>query len=166
MNLEPLRQAYLSRARAAAAATLAEARRDAARLVEDAHQQAEQLLESARQEGRDHADGETQHARAQAERRLSSARLEAQRVACETLRQQALRRAQSLRGQPEYERLLVALQAKARAQLGGPAAVEVDPPAVGGVIARAGRRRVDYSLPAMVARSLVGLGSEVASLWR
>ena len=70
-----------------------------------------------------------------------------------------------LRGEPGYEDLLARLAARARRELGDDAVLEVDPPDAGGVRARAGSRRVDYTLPALAAGCLESLGPRLRRLW-
>ena len=71
-----------------------------------------------------------------------------------------------LRQADGYPALLERLARAARDQLGPDADVEVDPPGLGGVIGRAGRTSVDYTLPALVDRSIAALGDELERLWR
>ena len=53
----------------------------------------------------------------------------------------------------------------ARDQLGPGARIERDPPELGGVVATAGTRRVDYTLTALAERALNDHADEVTALW-
>ena len=166
MSLKPLRQAYVSRAKAAADETLIGARQQAASVIAAAHDEAERILDAVRKEGQDLADAQSSHERASAARRARTVLLSAQREAYQQFQRQALRRALALREKPEYSALLDHLQALARTQLGDRAEIDVDPQTVGGVRAANGRRLVDYTLPTLVERSISRLGEEVESLWQ
>jgi len=83
----------------------------------------------------------------------------------EEARARAREAALGLRENPGYPELLERLKRTAIAQLGSEAELEIDPPSVGGVIARAGSVRVDYTLPALAERELEALDGELEGLW-
>jgi hypothetical protein len=164
LNLEPVRQARLARSRAEAARLLAQARQEAAAAVAAAELEAQRVVDDARELGRrESAVRDEEHAA----HSVSEARelvLAAQRLAWESLTAAAVEAASALRAEPGYPELLDRVRALGRAQLGqGASEQEGDG---GGVILRAGSRRVDYSLPALARRGLQELGGRVTELWR
>lgn len=164
MNLQPLRTSLLDRARAEAQSVLDAARREAGDRRAAARAEAGAVLRRAV------ADCDAAAGAARARRRLRARRqaraivLRARRDAYEELRTGAQAAVADLRVQPGYAQLRERLAAAARDQLGADA--ELTEPAGGGVVARAGERLVDYSLPAMVERCLANLGPELEELWR
>ena len=104
--------------------------------------------------------------RAAANRRARELRLAAQRGLIEELRLRAGDGALLLRKDPRYGELLDRVVAGSEIQLGADAEVEVDPPDVGGVRARAGSTSVDYTLPALVDRAIAELDGQLETLWR
>jgi vacuolar-type H+-ATPase subunit E/Vma4 len=143
-----------SEAEAAAEAELAAARRTA-----------DALLEQARADGTAQADREIALARAHEQRRARTVVLAARREAYRALCEQAGVTALELSADPRYMALLDRLEELARQQLGDDARIERDPAGIGGVVAEGHGRRVDYSLPALVERSVRALGAEVEQLW-
>lgn len=165
MNLDAVVDALLADARADADALRADADRDAEAALAAARREADRLLAGAR------ADGEAE-ARTVAATELARSRragretvLAARRQAYDRLRLEAGLAAAALRQSPSYPGLVENLGRLARLQLGAGAAVTVDGE-VGGVVARAGSRSVDYRLPAIAERCLHELGPEVDALWR
>ena len=165
MTLEVARDALLADARASAARIIDEADTEVGERLEAARRTAAEILDRARSQG-------------EAEGRLLSSREEARRAALERsrvlvarggLHEELGRRARSavleLRREPGYADLLARLEAAARDDLGDRAELEVDPPDVGGVRARAGTLLVDYTLPALAAACLESLGPRVRRLW-
>jgi vacuolar-type H+-ATPase subunit E/Vma4 len=165
MTLTSARDALLADARARAREIVADAEAEAARQVEPARRRAAEIIEAARAEGE--ADGRREAARELAAE-LAAARaavLAAQRESYEALRHSAHAAALSLRSDPGYPRLLARLADAARRDLGDHAELEVDPPELGGVRARAGTRSVDYTLVAITDRCLDSLGPRLSGLW-
>lgn len=161
MNLEPLRASLLALARAEARSALEAAHREAGERRAAAGVEAAELIRRATAE-RDAAAGAARAGRLlQARRDARAIVLRARREACDELRAAARSAAAGLRADDGLRGHLAAI---AREQLGNEAEL-VEPPE-GGVIARAGERLVDYSLPAMVDRCLTGLGAELEELWR
>ncbi len=128
--------------------------------------------EARRREAEARAEGRRQADRA-ADRELLSAR----RRATELLAGQRSRALQDLEDAcldaaaafhrsdryPAFEERLVGAAVEA---LGRDARIERDPGGVGGVVATAGSRRLDLTLPALVHAAVGGLGPEVEELWR
>ena len=166
MNVSTLREVVLDQAQVEAQAMLADAERRAAAEVERTRGEAEALLQSARTEGETVGELETARDRALAHRTARSLVLQARRDVYEEFRRQAHAAALALRESEDYPALLERLARAARDQLGDEADLETDPPDTGGVRARAGSRRVDYTLPALADRCIGGLGSRLERLWR
>lgn len=164
MRLEAFERALIEDARAHAATRLARAGAEAGAVVAQARRDAEALVERARAEGAAEADRETGLQRLEARRAARRLGLEAAQAAYRRLHRSALEALQGRRGEAPYAGLLDRLEAAARAQLGPDARIVRDPPA-GGVIAEAGGRRVDYSLPALVERAITAVGADVGEAW-
>lgn len=165
MSLDPVREALLADARQHGDELRAAAGRDAAAAVRDARAEADRLLAAARAEGEAEARRERAIEGARLRRRARERVLTAQREAYERLRSEARRTVPQLRAEPGYEALLVGLATMARAQLGDAATVVVDDE-VGGLVAHAGSRSVDYRLPAIAERCVAALGTELEALWQ
>jgi len=90
----------------------------------------------------------------------------AQRRQVEELQRRSREAILRLHDDSRYPELLDRLVRTARDQLGPDAEVELDPPGLGGVIGRKGRTSVDYTLPALVDRTIASLGDELEVLWR
>jgi vacuolar-type H+-ATPase subunit E/Vma4 len=157
--LEPLRQALLRRADAAADATRAAARRAAADAVDAAQRDAAATLARAR------AAGDADAAQLQDEDRRRSSRaargivLAAQRAMYDELHERARAALRELLADPDRHRQLVAMVAL---QLGPHATVQAHP--AGGVVGETSDgRRVDASVDVLVERALADLDLE--PLW-
>ena len=164
-SLEPVRLALLADAETEAAQIIGEARRDAEEFEVKAARECDAEVAKARR--RSELAGE-----AHAERVLARARNGSRAVVLqeqEKLRRQLIEqvRAAALdaRGDPHYPALLDRWEAMAREQLGSAVVIERDPDPNGGVIAVAGSRRVDYTLPALADRALDRIADEVTQLW-
>ena len=166
MNVAPLRRALLSVAEAEAESVVGDASSRAARELSDARAEVAALVERARAEGEAAARHDALRVVARARREGRALLLGAQREVYDELRRRAHAAVEELRFEPAYPRLLDRLEGVARAQLGPGAAVEVDPPEVGGVRASSGRRRIDLTLPTLAERCLAGLGGDLERLWR
>jgi vacuolar-type H+-ATPase subunit H len=164
-SVGPARDALLADARERARQLLEQAEREAHELTQQAQTDAEALLARARQEGL--AAGRARAARdAGRERTLAHWHvLAAQNAAYEELRRRARIEVMAVRDEPGYRELLERLSAAARRDLGDGAELEIDPPGLGGVLARAGSRRVDYTLPALAERCVQDLSPALAQLW-
>lgn len=130
-----------------------------------ARRTADALLEQARADGTAQADREIALARAREQRHSRTIVLAARREAYLALCEEARAVAAELRGDPRYLALLDRLERLVRRQLGDDVRIERDPPGIGGVVAEMHGRRVDYSLAALVDRSVRTLGDEVEQLW-
>jgi vacuolar-type H+-ATPase subunit E/Vma4 len=166
MNLEPLREALRAQAEADAGRRRTAVDEECGRRVADAEAQARSLVEQGRLEGEQAATREALRRRAAASRRARELRLDAQRSLLEELRLRARDAALERRAGPLYPKLLDRLSRAVRVQLGPDAALEIDPPTVGGVVGRADGRSVDYSLPALVERAIEDLDGRLDGLWR
>lgn len=165
LGLDPVREALLADARAAADRVVRQAEDRASDQVERAHAETEARVARARAEGEAAADLETISALAEARRGARALVLEAQRAVYDDVRRQAEAAVQELRTTPRYEELLDRLTTRAGEILGPEAQVERDPPE-GGVIARAGNRRVAFTLPVLVEHCLAEHAHEIDRLWR
>jgi vacuolar-type H+-ATPase subunit E/Vma4 len=165
VSLAPLRDSLLADAHSRVASAQAEAAAHVESELALARAEADALVARARAEAQQRAELDLQR-RSASQRRNAQARiLRARREAYESLREEALAAALSLRGEPGYEALLDRLEADARACLGSSATIERDPAGLGGVIARDEHRVIDATLPVLVERVLEELGTEVDALW-
>lgn len=165
MTLGAARDALLGDAREAAQRRLEAAETQARAHVEDARRQAEETIARARAHGEAEGRVEAAHEEAQVRAFARMDVLAAQREAYDELGRRAREAALSLRDEPGYEELLERLAGAARRDLGDGAELEIDPSGAGGVRARAGSRRVDYTLPVLADRCVAQLGGSVARLW-
>jgi vacuolar-type H+-ATPase subunit E/Vma4 len=166
MSLEPLRGALRAETDAEMQGRFAEVDAECARVVADAEAKARELTKQGRREGEDAAAKEAVRRRATATRRAREIRLQAQSRQVEELQRRSREAILRLQEDSRYPELLDRLARAARDQLGPDAEVELDPPGLGGVICRKGRTSVDYTLPALVDRTIASLGDELESLWR
>ena len=166
MNVERLHASFLARATEDAERTIAEAEDARRALLVDARRRAAEVVAAARAAGEADARLEAARTIGMARRRARAALLAARLALYEELRRQCLEAAAQLRTTPRYRSFLERLERAAYADLGEQAVVELDVLGVGGVVARAGSRVVDYSLPALVDRCVGLLGERVAELWR
>ncbi|MEU4293130.1 V-type ATP synthase subunit E family protein [Kribbella sp. NPDC026596] len=161
--LEPVRTALRAAARADAAEVLRNARQRKDELLADARRTAEEMLATARADGEAEATAVVNARLAQSRRDGRRSMLTAQRDLYEELRWRCRAEAAALAESPGYEELRRHLAERALAQLGSDATVadSVD----GGVLASAGDRRLDLTLPTLAERALERSGAEVAELW-
>lgn len=159
-----MREALLAEARAAADLAVRQAAERADAQVVQAEAETTALVARARAEGEAAAELEGVAALAQARRRARSLFLQAQREVYDDVRRQAHEAVQELRSTPRYRDLVERLATSAREILGPDAEIERDPPE-GGVVARAGNRSVDYTLPVLVEHCLAAHGAEIERLW-
>jgi hypothetical protein len=166
MNLEPLREVLRAQAETEDRRRRTAVEEDCKRRIAAAEAQARSLVEQGRVEGEQEAKRQALRRRAVASRRARELRLEAQRMLLEELRLRARDAALERRSDLTYRELLDRLARATRVQLGPDAALEVDPPAVGGVVGRADGRSVDYSLTTLVERAIEDLDGSLEALWR
>ncbi|HSD79549.1 MAG TPA: V-type ATP synthase subunit E family protein [Solirubrobacteraceae bacterium] len=165
MTVAVARDALLADASERAAALLAAADAEARERVGRAQADADAVIARGRAQGE--AEGRVQAARERA-LELAGARLDvltAQRESCDELARRARAAALALRDEPGYEALLDRLADAARRELGDGARIERDPPQAGGVVATAGSRRADLSLPILAERCVEALGLGLRRLW-
>ena len=165
MNVDPVREALLADARREAEEVRATAERDAAVAVRTAHDEAERMEAAARADGEAEARAVAAAELAMARRRARELVLAARRDAYQRAVTEARRAASELRRVAGYAALVDGLSELARGQLGHDAVVSIDDE-VGGVVAQAGSRSVDYRLPVIAERCLAALGPKVEALWR
>ncbi len=165
MNLEPVRDALLADARRDAEGLRTRAERDAAATVAAGSREAERLLAEAHAAGEAEARAVVAADLAQARREAREVVLRARRDVYERTLAAARDEASALRHAPRYDALVDGLTGVARQQLGDDTAVIVDDE-VGGLLARAGARTVDYRLPAIAERCFGDVGPDLEALWR
>jgi vacuolar-type H+-ATPase subunit E/Vma4 len=165
MDVERLRSAFLATVADEAEQRVETCRRECRERLAEAHARAGALVAEARRAGEADAIPEVGQILASARREAHGGILAAQREVYDEFRREALAAAFALRGTPAYAALLQRLAQAARARLGDDAAIDVDPPGAGGVLARSGDRRVDLSLAILVDDCVGGLGDRLGRLW-
>jgi vacuolar-type H+-ATPase subunit E/Vma4 len=165
VNLEPVCEALVAEALRDAEDMRAAAQRDAAGVLAQARDEADRLLEAASAEGEAEARAVASTELARARRQARERVLDARQAAYRRADAEAARAASLLRNSPAYSALITGLSDVARGQLGAGAEVTVDKD-VGGLVAVAGSRSVDYRLPIVASRCVRALGAEVETLWR
>jgi vacuolar-type H+-ATPase subunit E/Vma4 len=161
--LEPVRTALRAAARTDAAEMLRNAHQRKDQLLADARRTADEMLAAARADGEAEATAVVKARLAQSRRDGRRSMLTAQRDLYDELRRRCRGAATALAETPGYEELRGHLAERALAQLGSGATV-VDS-ADGGVLASAGDRQLDLTLPTLAERALERSGAEVAELW-
>ncbi len=165
MSVDRLRASFLAGVAAELERSAGDARRGREQRVADARLEADGLISEARRAGECDGGRRAASIRAQGQRVLRERELTARRDVYDRARVEAVEAVAALRAAEGYPSLLERLTAAARARLGEDAVVEVDPER-GGVIARAGVRLVDLTLPALADRCLEGMGVRLRELWR
>lgn len=164
-ELQPVRRALLEDATAQAEALVAAATREVDAAMAEAEQQCDREVAEVEQRSaraaRANLDQQIASARAEAHAGVLGARARTHGRLVEAAHAAAL----DMRDDPRYPALLDHFQAVAREQLGDDAVIERDPTSGGGIVARLGARRVDYSLPQLADRALDVLADEVARSW-
>jgi vacuolar-type H+-ATPase subunit E/Vma4 len=166
MNLESLRTALLGEAETEVVRRCAQVDEACERRLAEAQAKAAELIEQARLEGVHAAAKDSLRRRGAANRQARELRLAAQRGLIDELRLRAVETALQLREDSRYAELLERVSRVARSQLGADAEVELDPPGLGGVMARAGTTSVDYTVPTLVDRAIAELDGQLETLWR
>lgn len=161
--LEPLVRALRGRADRDAAEQLAHADADAAAALADARARADEVLAKARSAGEQDAAAMLAAERARAEREARAVLLAAQQDAYEAARSAVRAAVRGLRDDPAYPALIDALRDRATREL-GPGATTTELPG-GGIEARAGGRRVEYSLDGLADDLLEQVGGDLTELW-
>jgi len=162
-SLSPVRGSLLTAAQQEAAEIRRDASEQALALMDAARRDADRIREAAAEEG-------AATARSQAVLRFAGVRREAHETVLARrnalrleLHRQVRQSAVALRADPRYPRLLARLTEQGYALLGPDATVAESPE--GGVVAEAGSRRLDLSLPALADRTLESMTQEVSALW-
>jgi vacuolar-type H+-ATPase subunit E/Vma4 len=161
--LAPVRGSLMRAARQEAAGIRRDAAEHVTALMDTARREAERIRFAAVEEG-------TVTARSEAVLRSARVRRQAQETVLGRrsalrleLHRQVRASAVELRTDPHYPALRARLIEQGHALLGWEAMVAESPE--GGVIAEAGSRRLDLSLPALATRALESMTQEVRALW-
>jgi vacuolar-type H+-ATPase subunit E/Vma4 len=161
--LAPVRGSLLTAARQQAADIRRSAGEQALALMEAARHEADRICSAAAEEG-------AATARSQAALRSARVRREAHEMVLTrrnalrlALRRQIRESTMELRSDLRYPRLLARMIEQSHALLGPDATVAESPE--GGVVAEAGSRRLDLSLPVLATRTLESMTPEVCALW-
>ena len=161
--LDPVRAALLSQAHSDAQTVLADARRRAEDDRATARVRAAQILEAGREIGEQQAGAAAARHLARRRRDARDTTLATQRALYDELRRRCRGAARALREAPDYPVLRQHLIERAHAVLGRDASRRESPD--GGVVAEAGSRQLDLSLPTLVDDELDRIGGEVRLLW-
>jgi len=162
-TLAPVCESLLATARATVADTRDGAREQAQALLDAAQLEADRIRAAAASEGEAAARSEAAMRSARVRRQAHEAVLAQRNALRLDLQGQVRGSAMALRTDPRYPSLLARLTERSHALLGPDATVTESPS--GGVIAEAGSRRLDLSLPALAAETLNRMTSEVDDLW-
>jgi len=162
-TLTPVREALLAAARATAAESADSAREQAQALVDAAQLEADRIRAAAVADGEAAARSEALMSSARVRRQAHETLLTARNALRLELQVQVHASATALRTDARYPELLARLTERSHALLGRDATVTESPD--GGVIAEAGSRRLDLSLPTLAAETLSRRAAEVAALW-
>ncbi len=154
MNTDALRALLLARAERDARTIVTEAELEAARMRAEAQRRATATVEQAGREGEVVARHQAEIALRATRRETRALLLAAERTIDDRLRQDAVTAVLALRRDTAYPSLLDALTRLARECLGPDATIDRDPPTGGGVIARAGTRTLNLTLPSLAMHAL------------
>lgn len=163
-SLAPVRHALLDDAAAEADAVLTRARSDADATVGAARDEVQAAVEQERARATAARAARSDIALAEARRTAHRTVLRARADVWRALVDRVVAEVDELRDDPRYPALLDHLTALARDQLGADATVEEHPD--GGIVARAGPRRVEYGLPSLARRSLTNIAGKEDGPWR
>ncbi|HEX6326396.1 MAG TPA: hypothetical protein VFZ72_07480 [Jiangellaceae bacterium] len=161
--LAPVQSKLHAQAEADARTTLDQARRQADRIRSDARARAAGILADSRAEGEEQARAAVAARVVRRRREARDVVLSVRRDLYDELRRASRDAARALRDSSDYPEILRRLTERAVAAMGPEAAVQESPD--GGVVAVAGSRRLDLSLPVLAEREMDRLGSEVERLW-
>jgi vacuolar-type H+-ATPase subunit E/Vma4 len=163
-QLRPLCDALRAEAQARARTILAEADREARSTLADAQRRADELRGAARAQGAADARRRGDRVVAEARRRTRSQVLRARRELYERVGSIARTRLAAVEGTAAARELNERLAAEARERLGDECVVHESPVGVG-IVASAGRRRLDLSLDALVEREMNRGGTRIEEVW-
>ena len=161
--LAPVRSALRAAAETEAASIRSEADTDVRAVLTAARREADEIRRSAAAEGAAVARSAAALRSARARREAHETVLAQQESLRVTLLRQVKVAATALRDDPRYPALVEQLTERCRALLGPEASVSESTD--GGVVAEAGSRRVDLSLPVLAAQALDSRPEEVRRLW-
>lgn len=157
--IAPVRAALLARAQAEADRVHAEADTQAAEALAEAQQKATAIRAEARAAGEADAKATLAIDRARTQRRGRATILQARHAAYVRFQAQTRLAVTALCATPQYPELREALAQAAHGAL-GPSA-DIEEADGGGIVARAGNRRVDLSLRQLADRAVEALASEL-----
>jgi vacuolar-type H+-ATPase subunit E/Vma4 len=161
--LAPVQSKLHVQAEAEARTTLDQARRQAGRIRSEARARAAGILADSRAEGEEQARAAVAARVVRRRREARDVVLSVQRDLYDELRRASRDAARALRDSSDYPEILRRLTKRAVAAMGPEAAMQESPD--GGIVAVAGSRRLDLSLPVLAEREVDRLGSEVERLW-
>jgi vacuolar-type H+-ATPase subunit E/Vma4 len=161
--LAPVQTKLHVQAEAEARTTLDQARRQAGRIRSEARARAAGILADSRAEGEEQARAAVAARVVRRRREARDVVLSVQRDLYDELRRASRDAARALRDSSDYPEILRRLTKRAVAAMGPEAAMQESPD--GGIVAVAGSRRLDLSLPVLAEREVDRLGSEVERLW-
>ncbi len=161
--LAPVREALLTSAETRADLLRQDAREQAKAVLAAAGDEAARIVSAAVSEGEASARSDAALRSARVRRKAKEIVLAQQNALRRELQHQVREAAVNLRQDASYPTLLAALTERCRAVLGAEATVSEDP--AGGVVAQAGSRRLDLSLPTLAARTLDAMSPQVSRLW-
>jgi vacuolar-type H+-ATPase subunit E/Vma4 len=161
--LAPVRGWLLTAAQQEAADIRRDASEHAMALMDAARRDADRIRSAAAEEGAATARSQAVLRSARVRRQAHETVLTRRNTLRLDLRRQVRDSAQELRADPRYPALLARLIEQSHAWLGQEATVAESPE--GGVIAEAGSRRLDLSLPVLATRTLESMTQEVRGLW-
>jgi hypothetical protein len=161
--LTPVREALEERAKRDAAHLMDRADAEIGEQLELARSRAAEILGQAREQGESDAAAYLAAERSRIRGNARRVQLAQRRAVYDRLLESSTEAVVRLREEPGYPGLLSRLSALARQVLGD--APVLSEARSGGLIATAGRRRLDLSLPELADRAVVRLGADVEELW-
>lgn len=162
--LEPVRRALRDAAEEEASRVLADSRRQAAVMAQNAAAQAARIADDAAAQGEADALSDARSRTSRARRAAREAVLAAQEGVRSEFLRELQKAARAARNDPRYPALLARLGRLAVETLGPGAALSESPD--GGILAQAGARRMDLSLPSLAIARVDEAPEEVARLWQ
>lgn len=161
--LAPVRRSLLTAAHQEAADLRRDAAAKALAVLEAAQRDADRIRAAAAAEGAATARSQAALRSARVRRQAHETVLTRRNALRLDLQRQVRQAAVELRTDPRYPRLLALLTEQSQALLGAGATVTESPQ--GGVVAQAGSRRLEMSLPVLAIRTLESMTQEVCELW-
>lgn len=161
--LTPIREALRTAAQTRADQLCQDATEQATAVAAAAGDEAARIISAAVAQGEASARSDAALRSARVRRQAQETILASQSALRRELQEQVREAATAVRRDSGYPTLLAVLTEQCRAVLGAEATVTEDP--AGGVVAHAGSRRLDLSLPTLAARTLDSMSPEVSRLW-